>query len=59
MSAMFCGAASFAGDISGWHTGNVKDMQNMFNGAESFDCDLAGWETGSVTNMQGLFCLAK
>jgi surface protein len=40
---MFCGASSFASDLSAWQTGQVTDMSGMFNGATSFDGDISCW----------------
>ena len=40
---MFCLASAFNGNISGWDTSSVIDMDSMFYGASSFNQDLSGW----------------
>ena len=48
-------ATNFNGDISGWNTGNVANMELMFSGATNFNSDISGWNTGNVTNMRSMF----
>jgi surface protein len=47
------------GDISGWVTSSVTDMQEMFNGATSFNADISGWNTSNVTSINGMFTNAS
>jgi surface protein len=54
MSGMFSGT-SFNGDLSGWNTGSVTNMNLMFFGANEFNSDISGWNTGSVTDMSNMF----
>jgi len=40
---MFNGASAFNGDISGWNTISVTDMNQMFRDAVAFNGDLSDW----------------
>ena len=55
MSAMFAGASSFNGNLSGWDVSSVDDMRATFAGASSFNGDLSEWDVSSVTNMNVMF----
>ncbi len=55
MRAMFAGATSFDGDISGWNTVEVEDMRWMFYEATSFNQNIGRWNTASVTTMRAMF----
>ena len=46
---------TFNGDISGWDTSSITDMDAMFEGATSFNQDIGGWDTSSVTSMSHMF----
>ena len=52
MRAMFAGASSFNGDVSGWDTGLVLSMRAMFVGASSFDQSLGAWDISMVGDME-------
>ncbi|MEM9424700.1 MAG: BspA family leucine-rich repeat surface protein, partial [Spirochaetota bacterium] len=43
LRSMFEGAAKFNGDVEGWDTRKVYDMQQMFKGAAAFTRDLSSW----------------
>lgn len=48
------------GDLSGWDTSSVIDMESMFNkagyNATSWSIgDISGWDTSNVTNMFSMF----
>ena len=55
MQAMFSGARSFNGDISGWNTASVTNMRSMFLRATAFNQNIGGWNTAQVTNMRSMF----
>jgi len=60
---MFQNATNFNGDLTGWNTQNVTNMQNMFNGATVFNQSLGSWNLSNVTTMinmlndSGMDCL--
>ena len=58
MESMFDEATSFNGDIGGWNTALVEDMDYMFYGATSFDQNIGGWNVASVTDMDSVFVRA-
>lgn len=45
----------FEADLSGWATGNVKNMSHMFCMSYLFNSDISGWDTSNVTNMDLIF----
>ena len=64
MSYMFYNAGRNAstwsiGDLSGWNTSKVTNMQDIFSGAgynaSSFNLNLSNWNTSKVTSMQDMF----
>ena len=43
-------------DLSGWKTGNVKDMCGMFYYCKNLkSIDISGWDTSNVENMSWMF----
>merc|ERR1712051_1090264 len=55
---MFWGAESFNGDVSGWDTSSVWDMNYMFRNATKFDQTLC-WDLSnidSVDYVNEMFC---
>jgi surface protein len=56
---MFYRATAFNGDVSGWDTGLVTNMEGMFGLASSFNGDVSGWDTGLVTSMRAMFAGAS
>ena len=43
-------------DLSGWKTGNVKDMCGMFYYCKNLkSIDISGWDTSNVKNMSWMF----
>jgi surface protein len=46
---------SFNGDISGWDTSHVTNMEGMFFYDEDFNRDIRDWDTSNVTNMSMMF----
>ena len=59
MRAMFWGASSFDGNISGWNVSSVTDMYGMFAAASSFNQDISTWNVSAVTDMAGMFWSAS
>jgi surface protein len=55
---MFNDASSLTGDLSGWNTSNVENMQSMFRDASSFTSNLSGWDVSTVTSMSNMFLSA-
>jgi surface protein len=49
---------AFNGDISGWNTGNVTNMEAAFR-ASDFNGDISGWNTARVTTLMGTFDRAR
>ena len=47
---MFREAYAFNGDISGWNTAAVTDMNELFYGASAFNQDLTRWCVSSYTS---------
>lgn len=54
MSRMFL-QSSFDGDISGWDTSNVQNMDLMFFYAKNFNGAIGNWDVGNVTSMSNMF----
>ena len=54
MSSMFNGATNINGDLSGWNTENVLEMDGVF-AKTNFNGDISGWKTDKVTTMIGMF----
>ena len=52
---MFNGIKSISGDISGWNTSNIVDMNNMFAGLKEFNQTLSSWDVSSVIDMSRMF----
>ena len=52
---MFRGTTAFNGDMSGWNTSSVTNMQSMFTNAAAFNGDVSGFDTSGVPNMQLMF----
>ena len=46
---------SFNGDISGWDTSHVTNMEGMFFWDRSLNRSLSSWDTSNVTNMKQMF----
>lgn len=55
MSAMFRGAVSFNGTISGWDVSQMTSMEHMFYEAGSFNHDISSWNVSKVETMQYMF----
>ena len=55
----FYSASTFNGDIRGWDTSGVKNMNVMFFGANSFNQPINNWTVSSVTNMREMFMNAR
>ena len=55
MVDMFHNASGFNGNLSGWDTAGVMDMNRMFQGSSAFNGDVSGWDTGRVENMSHMF----
>jgi surface protein len=58
MSRMF-DSSGFAGDISQWQVGSVKDFSFFAEFATSFQSDLSGWNVASAKEMGWMFRGAK
>jgi surface protein len=57
LSGMFSGVTDFnttIGDITGWNTSCIIDMNTMFF-ASDFNQDISGWDTSAVTDMRYMF----
>jgi surface protein len=48
MRRLFEKASAFNGDISGWDTSKVTDMEATLRGASVFNGDISGWDTSKV-----------
>ncbi len=59
MSYMFKSCILFDGNIGGWNTSAVTNMNSMFYSASSFNQDIGGWNTSAVTNMNSMFSFAR
>jgi surface protein len=46
------------GDMRGWDTSNITNMQEMFDGATNFNQNISSWDTSNVTTMQNMFASA-
>ena len=55
MSWAFSNAMSFNGDVSGWNTSTVTNMEGVFSSAFVFNGDVSGWDVSQVTNMYSMF----
>ena len=55
MSFTFRDAAAFNGNITGWVTSGVIDMDDMFRDAIAFNQNISGWDTSDVTDMPRMF----
>ena len=55
MVAMFQATASFNGNITGWNTAAVTNMNNMFQSATSFNQDISGWDVSNVMGMVNIY----
>lgn len=47
--------SDFNGDVSGWDTSNVTNMEYVFQRSAFNNSSLVGWDTSNVTNMTGAF----
>ncbi|WP_422105453.1 BspA family leucine-rich repeat surface protein [Winogradskyella sp.] len=47
--------SGFNGDISGWYTGNIKNMDAMFANAPNFNQDISGWDVSSLERTVSMF----
>jgi surface protein len=57
LSSMFYGVTNFdtvVGDINGWNTSCITNMNSMFYGSD-FAQDISVWDTSSVTDMSYMF----
>ncbi|GLU44711.1 BspA family leucine-rich repeat surface protein [Allomuricauda sp. NBRC 101325] len=53
---MFFRCNQFNGNLAGWDTQNISNMEAMFAGSVNFNGDgLANWNTQNVSNMNGMF----
>lgn len=52
---MFSDCSKFNGDISGWNTSAVIDMDHMFRGCAAFNCDISNWDVSKNTDTSGMF----
>jgi surface protein len=61
LSNMYSAVSNFDatfGDITGWNTTCITNMQGMFASSD-FNQDISNWNTSSVTNMYGMFQYAE
>jgi len=60
MTMMYAGASNWSaiGNISGWNTSCVTNMNYMFYNS-NFNQDISSWNTSRVTNMNGMFGYSK
>lgn len=47
------------GNISGWDTSRVTDMEDAFKSKTTFNGDISGWDTAQVTDMDSMFHAAE
>jgi hypothetical protein len=47
-------ASAEYGDIKGWDTSAITNMQDAFEDAFAFNDDISAWDTSSVTTMRGV-----
>ena len=59
MQAMFRGASSFDGDLSGWDVSGVAYMDWTFAEASSFNGDVSTWDVSNVEWMGSMFFAAS
>jgi surface protein len=56
MTGMFYNTLNFNGNLGGWNTSTITNMDSMFFNAQFFVGDgLDDWDTQNVTNMQNMF----
>ena len=48
-------AHDFQGDVSGWNTSSVTNMESMFSGCNHFNGDLSKWNVSKVRNFEKMF----
>jgi len=54
LAFLFKKRSSLNGDIRGWDTSKITNMEGMFHGAKEFNQELK-WDTSSVTSMRSMF----
>ena len=55
-TGMFFNDTNFNGNLAGWNTANMTQMQTMFNNCTSFTgASITGWNTSNVTSMGSTF----
>jgi surface protein len=57
---LFSGCAAFNGDVSGWTTTNVTNMDSAFDECTTYNKTLSAWNTAKVKDMAFMFqnCVA-